>query len=123
MDPSTFDAPEMAEALAEATNGASAPCVSRVDEESSKRARDLGWVPPQTYDYGASAPTAAKKPEIVEDEEENNESQHKGSTWAHDAAKYEWNQEYGDVGPRSEALEKELFKGDFINRAGEKLAK
>ncbi|KAI5289115.1 hypothetical protein KEM54_004390 [Ascosphaera aggregata] len=38
--------------------------------------------------------------------------------WASSAAKYEWKEEYGDVGPRNEALEKILFHSDLISRAG-----
>ncbi|KAJ5692314.1 hypothetical protein N7462_001737 [Penicillium macrosclerotiorum] len=38
--------------------------------------------------------------------------------WAGVAARYEWKDEYGDVGPRNEELEKQLFQDDFIPRAG-----
>ena len=42
-------------------------------------------------------------------------------TWASNAVKYEWNDEYGDVGPAHPVLEKQLFKDRFIARAGQKL--
>jgi len=41
--------------------------------------------------------------------------------WASNAVKYEWNDEYGDVGPAHPVLEKQLFKDRFIARAGKKL--
>jgi ATP-dependent RNA helicase DDX3X len=41
--------------------------------------------------------------------------------WAGNAVRYEWKDEYGDVGPRNEELEKQLFQVDFISRAGHRL--
>ncbi|KAJ5288649.1 hypothetical protein N7478_001679 [Penicillium angulare] len=41
--------------------------------------------------------------------------------WAGAAVRYEWKEEFGDVGPRNEELEKQLFEGDLIPRAGMRL--
>lgn len=41
--------------------------------------------------------------------------------WASNAAKYEWDDEYGDVGPAHPVLEKQLFRDRYIARAGQKL--
>lgn len=38
--------------------------------------------------------------------------------WSSNAAVYEWNDDYGDVGPRFEDLEKQLFGSEFHVRAG-----
>ncbi|MCJ1392912.1 hypothetical protein MMC18_005784 [Xylographa bjoerkii] len=38
--------------------------------------------------------------------------------WASNAVKYEWNDEFGDVGPPHPELEKQLFRDRYINRAG-----
>jgi len=38
--------------------------------------------------------------------------------WAGNAAVYEWNEEYGDVGPRFADLEKQLFGSEFHVKAG-----
>ena len=38
--------------------------------------------------------------------------------WASGAAKYEWQEDYGDIGPPHPELEKQLFKDQFINRIG-----
>ena len=42
--------------------------------------------------------------------------------WASNAVKYEWNDEFGDVGPRHPELEKQLFRDQFTNRAGNMMA-
>jgi ATP-dependent RNA helicase DDX3X len=120
MSTAAFDTSDVAAALPDITNGGGPQGVNR--EENLKHARGLGWVEPQNYNYEAKVPTAKTNGANQEDEEDVEDIQ-KPSTWAHDANKYEWKEEYGEVGPRSEALEKELFRGDFINRAGEKLKK
>lgn len=38
--------------------------------------------------------------------------------WASNAKKYEWSDEYGDVGPEFRDLELQLFHGEHINRTG-----
>lgn len=38
--------------------------------------------------------------------------------WASNAKKYEWSDEYGDVGPVFRDLELQLFHGEHINRTG-----
>lgn len=43
--------------------------------------------------------------------------------WASSAAVHEWINEYGDVGPRHEDLEKQLFGGDFHMRSDIKFDK
>lgn len=78
------------------------------NEEAHALARDKGWVEPQEYDYNvynASLNAAAPGDVVVGD-------------WSHNAEKYEWKEEYGDVGPPSEKLEAQLFRSEFINRRG-----
>nr|KAK5448799.1 hypothetical protein LTR18_001887 [Exophiala xenobiotica] len=117
-----FDTSEMAAAVPDATNGDAAPVHGVVDQESLKRARELGWAEPQSFHYGATAPTTVLTDAPPPADEDGDElvSVHKSSTWAHDAEKYEWKEEFGEVGPRIEKLEQDLFKADYINRAGEK---
>lgn len=38
--------------------------------------------------------------------------------WASDAARYEWSDEYGDVGPEFPELEAQLFRGDNHVKTG-----
>lgn len=126
----------LAAALPEVTNGATPVFRSgRMNEEARKMAHQQGWVEPKAYTY-ATEP-AAQKPatngtdngdDIKEDgHDTNNGAQGDQSDhypkWAHDAGRYEWKEEFGDVGPRSEKLEEELFNGKYINRAGDKFKK
>ncbi|PKY07867.1 DEAD/DEAH box RNA helicase [Aspergillus campestris IBT 28561] len=83
--------------------------------EASNVAREKGWVAPESYDYAKYTYDPLKKPE----EQQNLDDQ--APTWAANAAKYEWNDEYGDVGPANAQLEEMLFRSEFINRAGFKL--
>lgn len=91
-----------------ANNGANAK-----NEEAHNLAREKGWVEPQGFDYSTYNATGkgAGAGEVGDNE------------WAHAAEKYEWKEEYGDVGPPSTALEAQLFQSEFINRRGLKFDK
>lgn len=41
--------------------------------------------------------------------------------WACNAKCYEWSDEFGDVGPKNEELEQQLFHADHMTRAGLRL--
>ncbi|KAK2760494.1 hypothetical protein FQN53_007874 [Emmonsiellopsis sp. PD_33] len=94
------------EAVAQTENGTS----GNLNAEAAALAREKGWSEPQQYDYEAyNAPPKPVEGVIVGDVE-----------WASNAAKYEWKEEYGDVGPKNEELEQMLFRSEFLNRAGTK---
>ena len=95
----------MKQALDEST---AAPAVSFLNEEAARAARDHGWTAPQQYDYASYNATG----------DDLRAAQADLPAWAHNAEKYEWKEEYGDVGPRNEALEKQLFRNELLNRAG-----
>jgi ATP-dependent RNA helicase DDX3X len=57
------------------------------------------WVPRQAYDYEIY--TATRDPGLPRGEP--------SGQWAASGARYEWKEEYGDVAPRDERLEKMLF--------------
>lgn len=105
----SFDTNDMEKALTEATNQ---PTVSSVNEEAAKRAAEAGWTAPQPFDYNAynTTPNAT-----VEDRQA---AEADLPAWAHNAEKYEWKEEYGDVGPPNEALEKQLFHSELQNKQG-----
>ena len=42
--------------------------------------------------------------------------------WASNAVRYEWDDEFGDVGPRHPELEKQLYRDQYTNRAGQMMA-
>ncbi|KAJ5726281.1 Helicase C-terminal [Penicillium malachiteum] len=73
---------------------------------SLKPPRAKGWTDPTPYNYAEYA-------------NQNTDD------WAGAATRYEWqaewNDEYGDIGPRNEELEKQLFEGELITRAGSRL--
>jgi ATP-dependent RNA helicase DDX3X len=83
------------------------------NEEAHTLAREKGWVEPQQFDYDAynAAGKGAAAGEFGKSE------------WAHGAEKYEWQEEYGQVGPPSVSLEAQLFRSEFINRQGLKFDK
>ena len=91
----------------------------KIDPEAAKaadaeRVRDAQWTEPQKYDYDAY--NAKGKEEIAE-------SELNLPDWAHGAVKYEWSDEYGDVGPEFKELERALFGDDTKTSKGDQYAK
>ena len=92
--------------------------------EAAQRAKESNWTEPQKFDYdlykadnkdrerGAAAAAPA------EDDEPNDDP-----TWAANATKYEWKDEYGEVGPAHEALERQLFSKDEHAEKGSEFKK
>ncbi|KAH1499833.1 hypothetical protein LV164_002639 [Aspergillus fumigatus] len=105
----SFDVTDISNALKEVTG-------EKINKnvEASNLAREKGWVLPEQYDYAKYNSGSAEKPEEVTEQSEIPE-------WAAKAAKYEWNDEFGDVGPPNKELEDMLFRNEFINRAGLKI--
>ncbi|KAK2757266.1 hypothetical protein FQN54_004780 [Arachnomyces sp. PD_36] len=81
---------------------------SFLNVEAAALAREKGWAEPVEYDY--SKYNSTERPADNAD----------APTWASGAAKYEWSDEYGDVGPPNEELEQMLFHGEFASRTGVK---
>lgn len=71
-------------------------------------AREKGWAEPSSYDYEEYG-KVAKDATMVDPTL---------PMWAHNAQKYEWKEDYGEVGPRNEELEQMLYHGEFITRQG-----
>lgn len=67
-------------------------------------AREKGWTDPVPFEYSEFS------------SKEHND-------WAGTAARYEWNDEFGEVGPPNAELEDQLFRGNLIPRAGSKIEK
>ncbi|CAI7566357.1 unnamed protein product [Penicillium crustosum] len=72
-------------------------------EAAQKVAREKGWTEPVPFEYADLA----------------NNKDHRD--WAGIAVRYEWKDEYGDVGPAVPELEQQLFRGELIARPGAKL--
>jgi ATP-dependent RNA helicase DDX3X len=108
-----FATADMSEALQDVTKGgasAGAPAPGR-DPEAAAKARQLGWVQPEAYNYPAYNAGSGK-------EREEAETLHNLETWGHKAARYEWLEEYGDVGPANAELEETLFRSEHQQRTG-----
>ena len=71
------------------------------------------WVPPVSYDYEQYAKPADQS------FAPNGEGE-SGGGWGHNAAKYEWQEEFGEIGPKNEDLEKVLFSSEHQTRKGVK---
>lgn len=79
-----------------------------MNTEAAALAREKGWVEPQRYNYDAY--NTVEKPADV--------AEVASGEWGSNAAKYEWKEEYGDIGPPNEELEKMLFHGEHLVRQG-----
>ena len=106
-----FDPTKMQEALGDVTNN---PSVPRADGEDPNLAAEKGWAPPSAYKYDEYNAAGKQAEEIVAASEEG---------WASNSARYEWNDEFGDVGPAVPELEKQLYRHEFTNRKGIKYDK
>lgn len=71
------------------------------------RARDAGWVETVPVDYN------------VQQSSRDDDLAH----YLKNSAVYEWDDEYGDVGPEVPILEQDLFGGDFRVRQGQHMDK
>lgn len=91
----------------------------QVSEDALKRVREAQWTEPQKFDYDAynagpkdlypSASAADPGADVP--------------TWAANAVKYEWSDNFGDIGPAHEELEKMLFGGEEKMEKGEEFSK
>ncbi|EAW09311.1 DEAD/DEAH box helicase [Aspergillus clavatus NRRL 1] len=107
-----FDVTDMSNALEEVTADQ-----TNKNAEAVNLAREKGWAPPEQYNYAKYNTGPSEKPEEFADPEQSGLPE-----WAANAAKYEWSDEFGDVGPANPELEEMLFRNEFINRTGLKIA-
>lgn len=71
-------------------------------EEDLAKAREAGWTERTVHNYNDGDASAVD--------------------WAGAAAKYEWSDEYGEVGPEVPELERTLFGGEFQMRRGDHIS-
>lgn len=91
-----------------------------VNEEAKQRVKDAHWAEPQKFDYDAynADPKDQRLPVLTEGTEDE-----EIPTWAANATKYEWSDDYGDVGPVHKALEVMLFGSEHQMKEGDQFAK
>jgi ATP-dependent RNA helicase DDX3X len=89
-----------------------------VGAAQTKNPQEHGWVPKTDYDYSTYMKSTK---ELAEAEAAAKESAAPGvevGGWASNAAIYDWDDDFGDVGPRHPELEKQLFGSDNHVRMG-----
>lgn len=84
-----------------------AAAASKTDQKAAdlQRATEAGWQKPIPFEYGAapSEADAGNEPDVP---------------WLSDAVVYEWIDEYGEIGPPDEQLEKQLYEDEAIQQRG-----
>ncbi|KAF2795385.1 ATP-dependent RNA helicase DED1 [Melanomma pulvis-pyrius CBS 109.77] len=78
--------------------------------ENVAKARDAGWNNPIPFNY-----TSVDGGEPAADDTRD------GAVWLSDAAVYEWDDDFGDVGDKNPELEKMLFEGEERMRVGHQI--
>jgi hypothetical protein len=86
-------------------------------QEAESKARDHGYTAPIPYDYSAYQPGNAAKPVGADGDGDDILAPITGGIAAQ-AVRYEWKDEYGDVGPKIPELEAILFTDEFKYEAG-----
>lgn len=81
---------------------------THMDHDAAQRARDHGWSEQHKFDY-----------EALKAKPNDKDGSATGPVWAANAKKYEWDDDYGDVGPVHEQLELELFGKEHVVKKGQ----
>ncbi|KAI9808609.1 MAG: hypothetical protein M1825_003759 [Sarcosagium campestre] len=84
------------------------------DGQKKIRKAPDGWTKPKPFNYAIYNAETREEREAVEALAPAEDV----GAWAATATKYEWKDEYGDVGPSVPALEKQLFGGEHAMRRG-----
>ena len=84
------------------------------DDEKADVDSRVVWAPKIKYNYAVYNASSREEQEALKDELPN---------WAASAEKYEWKDDYGDIGPEHPELEKQLFGGEFLVRSGADMEK
>ena len=82
-----------------------------------------GWVKPARYDYEVYNNHVFATEQETTGEANTVTPGLPSAQWAATAERYEWLEEYGDVAPRNESLEKILFQNEFRTRLGPSITK
>ncbi|KAF2090436.1 ATP-dependent RNA helicase DED1 [Saccharata proteae CBS 121410] len=91
-------------------------------EGALERAQAHGFKPRKDYNYEVYIAQAGGPGAAEGESARNNVPGYLEPSWAATAARYEWNDEHGDVAPRIPALEKALFRTENATKAGQLLA-
>ena len=106
------------QALADVTNKVSN--VQLNNEEAMHRVKEAKWGDRQGYDY---AKYTAGPQDKTSTASITGQPQADTPDWAANAAKYEWAEEYGDIGPAHDELERMLFGDEHKMEQGDEFSK
>lgn len=86
------------------------PAAARKEQQAQDfaKAKAAGWADPVPFHYGNTTGDDSAEDETRED-----------AVWLCDAAIYQWDDDFGDVGEPNPELEKMLFSNEYQQRAGE----
>jgi len=85
------------------------PHSSSFDKEAALRhAKEKGWTEPVPYNYSTTGSQDATEDAFS----------HPEAAWLSDAVRYEWSDDYGEVGPANPDLEQKLFYSEKLVKAG-----
>lgn len=123
--------PEVAAALPAAAptpEAAPAPVPVPVPEGEAgagqaKNPQEHGWVAKTDYDYTTYMKSTKELAEAEAVAKDTAEQGVEVGGWAFNAAIYDWDDDFGDVGPRHPELEKQLFGSENHVRIGIKFEK
>ena len=104
----------MSAALPEASNNGTVAAT-----EEFKNPQEHGWVVKTGYDYetyNKSTKELSEAKTTTAEDAGSAAAELAPGDWAGNAAVYQWNDDYGDVGPKFPALEEQLF-GQGANRS------
>lgn len=89
--------------------GLDAAAIARKEQQSQDlaRAKDAGWANPMPFQYETVVGGTPAEDETRDE-----------AVWLSDAAIYQWDDDYGDVGASNPELEKMLFQEEYLQRAG-----
>lgn len=102
--------------LADVTNKMASTNVNARDEAAIGRVKEANWSAPEKFNYDSYNADSKEKREAVEAVQDV-------PAWAANAVKYEWSDEYGDVGPEFAELENILFGDVHQVKAGAQMNK
>ncbi|KAF2198946.1 DEAD-domain-containing protein [Delitschia confertaspora ATCC 74209] len=100
-----------ATAVDETANAERLAALEQERQAAAAKARDAGWAPQVPYNYTENTNPAGEIGEAPD-------AAAPAAPWLADAVIYEWCDEYGEVGPRNEELERELFQAEHRMRSG-----
>jgi ATP-dependent RNA helicase DDX3X len=115
---SGWDKPEVAATLPE-----TAPIAVPAPEAPAKNPQEHGWVAKTDYDYSAFMKSSKEFADAQATANDTAELGVEVGGWASNATIYDWDDEFGDVGPSHPELEKQLFGSENHVRIGIKFEK